>query len=80
MYASLLVWPKNGTEVTLGAPVSTADTQVTLLGSSAGGLKWQAAGGSGGIIIDVSDVKAYSLAGDWAWVFKLENIHRVKSE
>ena len=74
MYASLLVWPKNGTEVTLGAPVSTADTQVTLLGSSAGPLKWRAAGGSSGIIIDVSNVKIYSLASDWAWVFKLQKI------
>ena len=79
IYASLLVWPKKGTEITLGAPVSTADTQVTLLGSSVGPLKWRAAGGSGGIIIDASNIEIYSLASDWVWVFKLENIGSIDS-
>jgi hypothetical protein len=37
-------------------------------------LTWRSAGASGGIIIDVSNVKIYSLASDWAWVFKLQNI------
>ncbi len=74
VYASLLVWPKNTTEVTLGAPVSSSSTTVTLLGSSDGALKWRSAGASGGIIIDVSSVKIYSLASDWAWVFKLQNV------
>jgi hypothetical protein len=74
VYASLLVWPSTETEVTLGAPVSSASTTVTLLGSSAGPLKWRSAGESGGIIIDVSTIKSYSLASDWAWVFKLQNI------
>jgi alpha-L-fucosidase len=74
IYASLLVWPNNTTEITLGAPVSSSSTTVTLLGSSAGPLSWRSAGASGGIIIDVSNVKIYSLASDWAWVFKLQNI------
>lgn len=74
VYASLLVWPNTTTQITLGAPVTSASTTVTLLGSSAGPLKWQSAGASGGIIIDVSTVKIYSLASDWAWVFKLQNI------
>jgi hypothetical protein len=74
VYASLLVWPTDTTEITLGAPVSSASTTVTLLGSSGGALKWRSAGTSGGIIIDVSNVKIYSLASDWAWVFKLQNI------
>jgi hypothetical protein len=73
VYASLLVWPTDTTEITLGAPVSSASTTVTLLGSSGGALKWRSAGASG-IIIDVSNVKIYSLASDWAWVFKLQNI------
>jgi hypothetical protein len=47
---------------------------VTLLGSSGGPLTWRSAGASGGIIIDVSNVKIYSLASDWAWVFKLQNV------
>ncbi|CAF1379535.1 unnamed protein product [Adineta steineri] len=74
VYGSLLIWPNNTTEITLGAPVSSASTTVTLLGSNAGPLKWRAAGGSGGIIIDISNIKMYSLASDWAWVFKLQNI------
>ncbi|CAF1576839.1 unnamed protein product, partial [Adineta steineri] len=57
-----------------GAPVSSASTTVTLLGSNAGPLKWRAASESGGIIIDISNIKMYSLASDWAWVFKLQNI------
>ncbi|UJR23860.1 hypothetical protein I4U23_026835 [Adineta vaga] len=74
VYANLLVWPNNTTEVALGAPVTSASTTVTLLGSNAGPLNWRSAGSSGGIIIDVSSIKIYSLASDWAWVFKLQNI------
>ncbi|CAF0972639.1 unnamed protein product [Rotaria sp. Silwood1] len=74
VYASLLVWPNDTAEITLGAPVSSGSTRVTLLGSDVGPLKWRSAGASGGIIIDVSNIKIYSLASDWAWVFKLENI------
>ena len=64
----------------MGAPVTSANTQVTLFGSNVGPLKWRAAGGSGGIIIDVSNIKIYSLASDWAWVFKLQNIKPVSSK
>jgi hypothetical protein len=74
VYASLLVWPNSTSEITLGAPVSSSSTTVTLLGSSGGPLNWRSAGASGGIIIDVSNIKIYSLASDWAWVFKLQNI------
>jgi hypothetical protein len=74
VYASLLVWPNTETEITLGAVVTSASTSVSLLGSSGGPLTWRSAGASGGIIIDVSSVKIYSLASDWAWVFKLQNI------
>lgn len=79
MYASLLVWPQNTTEILLGAPVSSSNTRIFLLGSDIGPLKWRPASVTGGIIIDVSNVKIYSLASNWAWVFKLENIGAVKS-
>ena len=75
MYGCLLVWPGNTTEITLGAPVSTANTRVTLLGSALGPLKWRAASATGGMIIDVSNVTIYSLASEWAWVFKLEGLN-----
>jgi hypothetical protein len=52
---------------------------VTLLGSNIGALKWQSGGASGGIIIDVSNIEIYSLASDWTWVFKLENVRASKS-
>lgn len=74
VYASLLVWPTLLAQVTLGAPVTSQSTTVTLLGSSDGPLKWTSGGASSGIVIDVSSVKINSLASDWAWVFKLQNI------
>ena len=74
VYASLLVWPAGTTQVTLGAPVTSQSTTVTLLGSSDGPLKWTSGGASGGIVIDVSSVKINSLASDWTWVFKLQNV------
>jgi len=74
VYASLLVWSSNTTEITLGAPFSSESTIVTLLGSDVGPLSWRPAGVSGGIIIDVSNIKINSLASDWAWVFKLQNV------
>ncbi|CAF4054538.1 unnamed protein product, partial [Rotaria sp. Silwood1] len=74
VYACLLVWSKDTTEIMLGAPISSGSTRVTLLGSDVGPLKWHSIISSGGIIIDVSNIKTYSLASDWAWVFKLENV------
>jgi hypothetical protein len=74
VYASLLVWPNNSSEVALGAPVTSAETVVTLLGSDLSSLKWHAAGTTGGIIIDLSTIKENSLASDWTWVFKLQNL------
>lgn len=79
VYASVLVWPDNSTEITLGTPVSSASTRVTLLGSNMGPLKWRPVNTTGGMIIDVSNVKIYSLASDWAWVFKFENVGSVPS-
>ncbi|CAF4371873.1 unnamed protein product, partial [Rotaria sp. Silwood2] len=71
VYASLLIWSNDTTEITLGAPVSSTSTHVTLLGSDVGPLNWRSASESGGIIIDVSNIKIYSLASDWAWFEKL---------
>ena len=48
---------------------------VTLLGLNTGPLPWHSASKSGGIIIDVSGIKMNSLASDWAWVFKLNNVN-----
>ena len=80
VYGSLLAWPANTTQVTLGAPVTSDSTTVTLLGSSDGPLKWTSGGAAGGIVIDVSSVKINSLASDWAWVFKLQNVTPKQSD
>jgi hypothetical protein len=74
IYAFLLDWPSNTTEILLGAPISSSTTTVTLLGSSVGPLNWRATGKNSGIIIDVSNVTIYSFERDWVWVFKLKNI------
>jgi alpha-L-fucosidase len=74
VYAILLVWPSTTSEVTLGAVVSSSSTVVNLLGSSTGSLPWHAVSETGGIVIDLSNIKSYSLQSDWTWVFKLENI------
>jgi alpha-L-fucosidase len=74
VYAFLLSWPAGTTEVTLDAVVSSSSTTVNLLGSSGGPLSWKAEGPNSGIVIDVSNVTLNSLASDWAWTFKLQNI------
>jgi len=80
VYAFLLIWPSNTTEIILGAPVSSSSTTVTLLGSNLGLLNWRTNGEKSGIIIDLSNVKIYSLASDWTWVFKLQNISAKETE
>ena len=73
VYASLLVWPNSTSEITLGATVTSGSTTVNLLGFSGSPLKWRS-GGASGIVIDVSSVTLNSIASDWAWVFKLQNV------
>lgn len=74
VYAILLQWPSNTTEISLSAPISASDTVIHLLGSSLGPLPWRVASRTGGITIDVSAVKPFSLASAWAWVFKLDKV------
>jgi hypothetical protein len=80
VYAFLLVWPQNTTKVILGAPVPSSNTIVTLLGFNEAALNWSDAEGTSGIIIDISNIMSYSLASDWAWVFKLQHISAKKAE
>ena len=74
MYAFLLIWPKERTEITLGAPLSSSNTVVTLLGSGGDPLSWRVANGTRGIVIDVSKVQLHLLRSEWTWAFKLENL------
>ncbi|CAF1277294.1 unnamed protein product [Rotaria sordida] len=69
-----LSFQKNTIELILGAPISSSNTSITLLGSDVGSLSWRSAGTSGGIVIELSNIKICSLASNWAWVFKLQNV------
>ncbi|CAF4057993.1 unnamed protein product [Rotaria sp. Silwood2] len=74
VYALLPIWPKDNSEIILGAPLSSSKTVVTLLGSSIDSLPWRVASGDRGIVIDVSQIKLHSLQSGWTWAFKLENL------
>ncbi|UJR17719.1 hypothetical protein I4U23_004617 [Adineta vaga] len=65
VYAFLLVWPKNTTDITLGAPLTSSNTVVTILGSNGDLLQWRVADGNRGIVIDVSNVKLHLLEMDY---------------
>ena len=53
--------------------MTSTSTTVDLLGYSGTPITWKT-GGASGIVIDISNVKLNSLASDWAWVFKLQNV------
>jgi alpha-L-fucosidase len=75
VFATLLLWPTNTSEVSLAAPITRTTTRVVLLASSPIDVPWRAlAARRSGIILDLSHIKAYSLANNWAWVFQLTNI------
>lgn len=72
MYAIVLEWPSTD-ELTLGAPITTNVTQVTMLGYE-GKFVWKPATDKGGIIVTLPGIPVNKLPSKWAWVFKLENI------
>ena len=71
VYAILLQWPKAGT-LTLGAPLTTSATEVSLLGYQ-GKFYWKK-GLTGGIEIDIPKIAWNLMPCKWAWVFKLDGI------
>jgi hypothetical protein len=74
IYAFLLVWPNDTTEILLGAPVPQSNTSVVLLGEHTGSLQWRSTNETSGLIIDVSIIQTKSIVSRWASVFKLQNI------
>ena len=72
MYAIVLEWPDTD-ELTLGAPISSNSTQVTMLGYE-GKFVWKPATDKGGIIVHFPAIDVNQLPLKWAWVLKLENI------
>jgi len=73
VYAITLQWPYTGV-LTLGAPISTHNTQVTMLGYE-GKFVWKPATDKGGLIVTVPCIPTNILKSKWAWVFKLEYVH-----
>ena len=53
--------------------MSTADTQVTMLGYD-GKFLWEPAGEKGGMVIVFPPIAVNKIPSKWAWVLKLENI------
>ncbi len=76
-YAILLNWPVGNTLI-LGAPVTTSQTTVTLLGYKGDPFKWAAHSG-GGIDITFPAIPVNKMPCEWAWVLKLENLSNAKS-
>ncbi|CAF1381343.1 unnamed protein product [Adineta ricciae] len=74
VYAFLLIWPKNTTEIILGAPLTSASTVVTILGSNGDSLQWKTANSGRGIVIDTSNIKLHLLESQWVWTFRLTNL------
>ena len=72
VYAILLEWPLTD-ELTLGVPISTSGTQVTMLGYE-GEFNWKPATDKGGMIVTFPSIPVSKLPCQWAWALKLENV------
>lgn len=72
VYAIVLDWPDDNI-LTLGAPVASSSTKVTMLGLPAQTLTWKAQK-SGGITITIPTIPFNKMPCEWVWIFKLEGI------
>ena len=72
VYTIVVEWPSRD-ELTLGAPISTGDTQVTMLGYQ-GKFDWKPASDKGGMIVTMPGIPVNKLPSQWAWTLKLENV------
>lgn len=70
VYAIVLKWPKNNI-LYLGAPVTTSDTRVTMLGYKGKEFSWK---GGEGINITFPAISYNELPCQWSWVLKMENL------
>jgi len=77
VYAIVLVWPMDGT-LALGAPMTTLNTTVTMLGYVGAAFKWAPMSGSG-MNVMFPAISPNQLPSTWAWVLKLENLASMQS-
>lgn len=71
IYASLLSWPR--TNLTLAAPVPSANTTVTLVGYKGPAFQWLPLP-TQGLQVVVPNIHLDDIPCQWAWVLKLTNI------
>lgn len=71
MYAIVLKWPANNT-LSLGAPVTTEQSTVAMLGSGEK-FAWKPRSG-GGLDITFPPMSPIQLPSQYAWTVKLENL------
>lgn len=72
VYAVVLSWPQNNT-LTLGAPITSTNTIVTMLGYPEK-FQWTTTAGAQGLNITIPNISWNKLPCQWAWTFKLTNI------
>lgn len=72
MYAIVLEWPTTD-QLTLGAPISTEDIQINMLGYDEK-FVWKPATKKGGIIVTMPAIPVNKLPSKWAWVLKLRKV------
>ncbi|XP_031562279.1 alpha-L-fucosidase-like isoform X2 [Actinia tenebrosa] len=71
-YAIVLEWP-DSEKLELGQPITTEETEITMLGYP-GYFKWTTPQSGKGIIIDIPIIPFNKLPTKWAWTFKILNV------
>ena len=72
-YAIVLDWPKTDT-LTLGVPIFTEATVVTLLGLPNVKFPWKQISEHKGVIITIPHLPVSDLPCQWAWVLRMTNV------
>jgi len=74
VYAVVLKWPQNDL-LHLGAPRTTTETLVSMLGYSGSGVfQWTSGTGGRGIDIQFPRISFNELPSTWAWILKLQHL------
>ena len=72
-YAIVLDWPKTDT-LTLGEPIPTEATVITLLGLPDVKFPWKQISEYKGVIITIPPLPVSDLPCQWAWVFRMTHV------
>ena len=72
-YAIVLDWPKTDM-LTLGAPIPTEATVITLLGLPDVKFPWKQMSENKGVIITIPPLSVSDLPCQWAWVLRMTHV------